>query len=242
MLKQRQAAREQMNLSQTKTLARKKTTTVYGQAEKPFGKTSSESTFKPRASTKSITVTKSTSKKPAPAKKKLTAKPVQKKKKPAPARGADPQDGRIECKSCNRWFNDDRIEKHEDICLSSNQKRAVFKSNQQRIVDPDQEMPMTSRKKKKAAAPKQKQNKWKSQSSAFRNAIRSARTGKAMPQEAVVDDRVECQTCHRKFAEESFARHEGFCKKKAAEQAMRQPPKKVDKKKAMMAQYGRVKK
>ena len=52
--------------------------------------------------------------------------------------------------------------------------------------------------------------KWKIHSAQFRAAIMSAKTGKTV--EGVPDDRIECEYCNRKFAEQTAERHIPVCK------------------------------
>ena len=67
---------------------------------------------------------------------------------------------------------------------------------------------------------KQKNAKWKEQSSQFREAMKAARGGKPAP--AVVDSSlIPCKHCGRTFNEKAAERHIPFCAKKAKENKMK---------------------
>jgi hypothetical protein len=43
-------------------------------------------------------------------------------------------DTRVECSTCGRKFNEDRIEKHEDSCAKINKVRPAFDGAKQRVI------------------------------------------------------------------------------------------------------------
>ncbi len=53
--------------------------------------------------------------------------------------------------------------------------------------------------------------KWKVQSDQFRSAVASSNNGGAT--EMVIDDRITCQFCNRKFIESAAAKHIPVCEK-----------------------------
>lgn len=151
----------------------------------------------------------------------------------------------IECEHCGRSFREAALEKHMQICVKVFQKqRKPFNPTKQRMPAEAVEVISHSSKKgkgagKKAAAAaddKQWQGKWKMKSEQFRQAMKMAKEctkcekagkplPKAVPTAPDLDDRVQCPTCGRRFAEQAAERHIKFCQQQAMKKRGKPPPK-----------------
>eukprot|EP00483_Globobulimina_turgida_P010202 UN10221 len=135
---------------------------------------------------------------------------------------------RIECRQCGRKFGHSALQRHIKICKKVfGQKRKQFNMKQQRTDDEalkasrntNSDMIDAELKRKKLAA----KQKWKSQSSMLREAIRNSKhieealkSGKSLADipnmpSSVPDTRIPCPHCGRKFAEETAKRHIPKC-------------------------------
>ena len=141
-----------------------------------------------------------------------------------------------ECPDCLRNFNEVPFHKHIKICAKVFQeKRKAFNSAQQRLeANPETKQILKSKNKSKnsndnnynikteaANTNTTSVPKWKSDSEAFRNAMKSARdikvaqeTGKPLPQyvsSAPDPSLVECPHCQRRFNAKAAERHIPVC-------------------------------
>ncbi|CAI2384534.1 unnamed protein product [Moneuplotes crassus] len=155
-----------------------------------------------------------------------TPKKKQVAKKKFISKNEDPNDGREQCRSCQRWFLPERVEKHESACYKiNNTKRAKFNSTRQREIDSDQRYFKNLNVDKYEEKKQAKKSNWKKKSSQFREAMKAAREGKVAPAQ---DDQtlVPCKYCNRTFKEETAERHIPFCAKKAKQNKIKKGIKK----------------
>jgi hypothetical protein len=133
----------------------------------------------------------------------------------------------LPCRHCNRPFYEDRLAKHEAICLKmqkSREKRGDFDSKKMRIQGTELEATKLSKsnnRTKSAPAPTSKSSNWRKQHEEFIEALRLAKKvqahvakgGKASDIDVPIkkNDGKECPHCHRKFGDSSFERHVAIC-------------------------------
>lgn len=133
---------------------------------------------------------------------------------------------------CGRYFNEDRIAKHETICVkTTTKKRKVFDVTKQRVQGTEAEVYVKKATKSsgsKAGATKQpevaKKSDWRRKHEEFIAAIRAAKEVKAHlakggklsdlppPPPSENPDYVQCPHCSRRFNETAAARHIPKCK------------------------------
>lgn len=133
---------------------------------------------------------------------------------------------------CGRYFNEDRIAKHETICVkTTTKKRKVFDVTKQRVQGTEAEVYVKKAAKtsgSKAGASKQaevaKKSDWRRKHEEFIAAIRAAKEVKAHlakggklsdlppPPPSENPDYVQCPHCSRRFNETAAARHIPKCK------------------------------
>ncbi len=90
-------------------------------------------------------------------------------------------------------------------------KRKTFNCQKQRMVSSEHEIIVEKAMNKHSYYQSAKLNpKWKIQSDQFRSAIMCSRGGDPLQ---VVDDRITCQFCTRKFAEAAAKKHIPICEK-----------------------------
>lgn len=151
---------------------------------------------------------------------------------------------RIPCGSCGRKFNEVALAKHAKICKKVFvQKRQAFDAKAARAPEGLEELKAEEKYNKpygQKAKPKAKEEraiagkpmpKWKAQSLMFRQAMQASSGGGAKSggggaqaqavAAAELDDRITCQFCNRKFAEESGKRHIPHCERKYKENMMK---------------------
>ncbi|CAD7924300.1 unnamed protein product [Amoebophrya sp. A120] len=139
--------------------------------------------------------------------------------------GGDQNEGdRIPCPHCGRRFARKPLEKHVKVCQKVfMKKRKEFNVAAQRMEEEQKQALRKETLQEKQAGPLVKNQKWKTKSEEFRNAIRNARlisvaekTGGPMPEftptSAAADDRVPCPHCGRRFAADAAKRHIPKCK------------------------------
>lgn len=157
---------------------------------------------------------------------------------------SDPDDGREECQSCNRWFNPEALEKHSKVCKKVfGSKRKEFNSINQRFIENDQKIEHLTTIKKKKGTNEKSDPSWKQESENFRAILKAARTGE-VAKIVQKDTRTPCPYCDRKFNQNAAERHINFCKTKAKDQKNQslKSNKKQEllSKKKVLSQYGRV--
>mmetsp|Transcript_6748 Transcript_6748/g.9805 ORF Transcript_6748/g.9805 Transcript_6748/m.9805 type:complete len:454 (-) Transcript_6748:74-1435(-) len=141
---------------------------------------------------------------------------------PATAQGWDEVPEYVEtqsltpCSLCGRKFNADRIQKHMKICSKSKKaasKRKKFDVKSMRQVDEAKKVDRSSTLRakmaedRKKARQKAKLPKWKEQHLQFQSVLKAG-SGEAPP---VVDNRIPCPHCNRKFSETAAERHIPRC-------------------------------
>lgn len=170
------------------------------------------------------------------AKKSVPPSPAIKKKAPAasstPARRSlfapKPRDDLVSCKHCGRNFADDRIEKHEEICLKTAQKakkRKVFDMTKARVKGTDAaKYVKSSTHLKNMEAKEQKKSDWRKKREEFINNLRAAKevqkhlaNGGSIkdlppPPPSDTSDYITCPHCSRRFSEGAADRHIPKCK------------------------------
>jgi len=165
------------------------------------------------------------------AKKYVPPSPAIKKKAPAgTARRSvfapKPRDDLTSCKNCGRNFAEDRIEKHEEICLkTSKKKRKTFDMTKARVKGTDAANYVKSAAQLKAVEAKdQKKNDWRKKREEFINTLKAAKETqrhlanggslKDLPPPPPMDtsDYIQCPHCNRRFAEGAAERHIPKCK------------------------------
>jgi len=168
------------------------------------------------------------------AKKSVPPSPAIKKKGPAggstPARRSvfapKPRDDLISCKNCQRNFAEDRIEKHEEICTKTSQKkRKTFDMTKARVKGTDAAGYVKNAAQLKAKeAKEQKKFDWRKKREEFINTLRAAKEAqkhlanggslKDLPPPVPSDtsDYIQCPHCTRRFAEGAAERHIPKCK------------------------------
>ncbi len=93
-------------------------------------------------------------------------------------------------------------------------KRKEFLSGKQRLLGEEHKNVLDMAQNKHAFYEKKSLNKkWKQASAQFRVAVGNSKNGTS-EEAAVVDDRVECQFCKRKFAQVAADRHIPICENK----------------------------
>merc|ERR1719412_139102 len=169
------------------------------------------------------------------AKKSVPPSPAMKKKAPpagstTPARRSlfapKPRDDLKACKNCGRNFADDRIEKHEEICLkTAAKKRKVFDMTKARVKGTDAaKYVKSSTHLKNIEAKEQKKNDWRKKREEFINNLRAAKevqrhlaNGGSIkdlppPPPSDTSDYIQCPHCGRRFSEGAADRHIPKCK------------------------------
>jgi len=168
------------------------------------------------------------------AKKIIPPSPAIKKKGPAggstPARRSvfapKPRDDLTSCKNCQRNFAEDRIEKHEEICLKTSQKkRKTFDMTKARVKGTDAASYVKNAAQLKAKeAKEQKKSDWRKKREDFINTLRAAKAAqqhlanggnlKDLPPPPPMDtsDYIQCPHCTRRFSEAAAERHIPKCK------------------------------
>mmetsp|Transcript_84582 Transcript_84582/g.244427 ORF Transcript_84582/g.244427 Transcript_84582/m.244427 type:complete len:482 (-) Transcript_84582:79-1524(-) len=145
------------------------------------------------------------------------------------------EDGRMRCIHCGRYFNPDRIDKHQQICgglrnarpkgldgQPTQTARKVFDAEAQRLGrGPCFTTPERLEQKQKAqlaALQREKQkakpNKWRREHEEFVAACRAGRGDETMPPPASSrydDGKIQCPHCSRRFAEDAAERHIPIC-------------------------------
>lgn len=135
----------------------------------------------------------------------------------------------VACSNCGRRFNEDRISAHRKACLRAEaaaKRRTAFDVRQQRVealveanhLDPalaQQILAETSPSPDRNDSKKHK-GKWRQQSAALQQTMRASRGIAPDPgQPQVVEDRVLCNGCGRRFAPDTAERHIPNCVAKA---------------------------
>lgn len=93
---------------------------------------------------------------------------------------ATPPENMAACGNCGRFFNEDRVEKHESICKKQ-KKRKVFDGTKHRTQGTEAEvyvkraLKATPKKQAAAAVPAEKKSNWRKKHEEFIAAIRSAK-------------------------------------------------------------------
>merc|ERR1719513_428779 len=168
------------------------------------------------------------------AKKTVPPSPAIKKKGPAggstPARRSvfapKPRDDLVSCKNCQRNFAEDRIEKHEEICLKTSQKkRKTFDMTKARVKGTDAAGYVKNAAQLKAKEAKdQKKSDWRKKREEFINTLKAAKEAqrhlanggslKDLPPPPPMDtsDYIQCPHCSRRFSEAAAERHIPKCK------------------------------
>lgn len=137
-----------------------------------------------------------------------------------------PRDDLIACKNCQRNFAEDRIEKHEEICLkTSKKKRKTFDMTKARVKGTDAANYVKSAAQLKAKeAKEQKKSDWRKKREEFINTLRAAKEAqkhlanggnlKDLPPPPPMDtsDYIQCPHCTRRFSEAAAERHIPKCK------------------------------
>jgi uncharacterized Zn-finger protein len=128
-------------------------------------------------------------------------------------------DDRVECSECGRKFNQDAIDRHEQIC-GRNKTRKVFDSRKARVAGTDAAS-FAHKVDRPTEAPPKKD--FRKESEAFRQALREARqvdavlkaggTAKDLPPPTYSENAhyKPCPYCGRKFAPETAERHIPKC-------------------------------
>jgi len=167
------------------------------------------------------------------AKKSVPPSPAIKKKTPStPARRSifapKVRDDLVACKNCGRNFAEDRIEKHEEICMKTamkSKKRKVFDMTKARVKGTDAAKYVRSAAQlKNMEAKEQKKNDWRKKREDFIATLRAAKEAqkhiaaggsiKDLPPPPPMDtsDYIQCPHCSRRFAEAAAERHIPKCK------------------------------
>lgn len=146
-----------------------------------------------------------------------------------PPRSSTPPPGTVECKTCKRFFNNDRIEKHEIICEKTlTKKRKPFDATKHRVRGTEAEKFLTKKKPqvtlaKKPVEVQSKKSTWRSKHEDFINAIRAAKEVQAHlakggklsdlppPPPSENPDYIQCPHCQRRFNEAAASRHIPKC-------------------------------
>ncbi|KAJ6638630.1 Zinc finger C2HC domain-containing protein 1C [Pseudolycoriella hygida] len=139
---------------------------------------------------------------------------------------ATPPENMAACEKCGRFFNEDRILKHESICKKQ-KKRKVFDVTKHRVQGTDAEVyvkkALKASPKKQAAAPPAKKSNWRKKHEEFIAAIRSAKQVQAHlaaggklsdlppPPPSENADYVQCPHCSRRFNQTAADRHIPKC-------------------------------
>jgi len=143
-----------------------------------------------------------------------------------------PRDDLTSCKNCGRNFADDRIEKHQEICINtSKKKRKAFDMTKKRVQGTEAETFVLKPKRggRAAAASKQqeaskKKGDWRKKREEFIAALRAAKVaqrhlaagGKISdlppPPPSDNSDYIQCPHCGRRFNEAVAERHIPKCK------------------------------
>jgi len=165
-----------------------------------------------------------------PKKNPVPPSPAASKKTPAATRRSvfapKPRDDLVACKHCQRNFAEDRVEKHEEICLKTGQKkRKAFDMTKARVKGTDAAKFVKSAAQLKAKEAKgQKQADWRKKREEFIATLRAAKEAqryvkaggnlKDLPPPPPMDtsDYIQCPHCERRFAEAAADRHIPKCK------------------------------
>jgi zinc-finger of a C2HC-type len=159
-----------------------------------------------------------------------------------PVNAGPPPEGMATCQFCSRNFNEDRLQKHEEICKKTKQKkRRVFDAVKARVegTEAEQYVKKASKSKKPAAAAvesKAKSGNWRKKHEEFIAAIRAAkevqahlaRGGKLSdlppPPPSENPDYVQCPHCQRRFNESAASRHIPKCATMLHNKTKKAPP------------------
>merc|ERR1719189_2319894 len=137
-----------------------------------------------------------------------------------------PRDDLRACKNCGRNFADDRIEKHEEICLkTAAKKRKVFDMTKARVKGTDAAKYVRgSAHLKNIEAKEQEKSDWRKKREEFINNLRAAKevqrhlaNGGSIkdfppPPPSDTSDYIQCPHCGRRFSEGAADRHIPKCK------------------------------
>ncbi|XP_037025737.1 uncharacterized protein LOC119067083 isoform X10 [Bradysia coprophila] len=138
-----------------------------------------------------------------------------------------PPENMAACGNCGRFFNEERVEKHESICKKQ-KKRKVFDATKHRTQGTEVEVYVkkalkATPKKQVAAAPATKKSNWRQKHEEFIAAIRSAKQVQAHlaaggklsdlppPPPSENPDYVQCPHCSRRFNQGAADRHIPKC-------------------------------
>jgi len=135
-----------------------------------------------------------------------------------------PRNDLIQCKKCSRCFAEDRIEKHENICLKTfNKKRKKFDMTKARVKGTDAAKFVKSEAQlKNQKVPKK--GDWRKKRKEFIDTLRAAKLAqkhlanggslKDLPPPPPMDtsDYLQCPHCLRRFSEAVAERHIPKCK------------------------------
>uniref|UniRef100_A0A1I8P2P7 C2HC/C3H-type domain-containing protein n=1 Tax=Stomoxys calcitrans TaxID=35570 RepID=A0A1I8P2P7_STOCA len=156
-----------------------------------------------------------------------------------PPRIKTPPPGMAACQYCQRNFNEDRLQKHEDVCRKmTSTKRKIFDASKHRVKGTEAEK-YVAKKGKLTAAPKispviaavknnaqadgSKKSNWRKKHEEFINAIREAKKVQAYlakggklsdlppPPPSENPDYIQCPHCNRRFNESAAERHIPKC-------------------------------
>ncbi|XP_075151559.1 uncharacterized protein LOC142225634 isoform X2 [Haematobia irritans] len=209
--------------SRTSTMSRTSTITN-GSTKSPSKTTASPSSTKnPKTTTKAVNG--------KPATFVMAVKPPPRIKTPPP--------GMATCHYCQRNFNEDRLQKHEDVCgKMTTKKRKIFDASKHRVKGTEAEK-YVAKKGKTSTAPKvspaiaavkptqttdsSKKSNWRKKHEEFINAIREAKKVQAYlakggklsdlppPPPSENPDYIQCPHCNRRFNESAAERHIPKC-------------------------------
>jgi len=124
----------------------------------------------------------------------------------------------VECPICSRFFADHRIEVHKRACQKASKKRKQFNVQNQRLTREAKQALISTKKRATPAHTKKPATampKWKLQHLQFQQMLKSNKnnsTTNDYVEEKILDDRVECPHCGRKFSHETAKRHIPQCK------------------------------
>eukprot|EP00095_Tigriopus_kingsejongensis_P003617 maker-scaffold49_size462716-snap-gene-2.9 protein:Tk03617 transcript:maker-scaffold49_size462716-snap-gene-2.9-mRNA-1 annotation:"protein fam164c-like" len=136
-----------------------------------------------------------------------------------------PRDDLVPCSNCGRCFAEDRISKHQEICIkTSMKKRKTFDSTKKRVAGTEAEVFVKKAAKNKTKEKPAKKSDWRKKREEFINALRAAKEAQRyvaaggkisdLPPPPPMDtsDYIQCPHCNRKFNEAAADRHIPKCK------------------------------